>query len=206
LLDKLDFAEVEMKSDLKLSHKLIKELNKIILVEDYQKRVIDENGDQRFEEVKVGQYKMKNNHVKRRDGSSFKFAEVGETQALMQDLIDRYEKKKADLPPVVLASMFHYKFIRIHPFDDGNGRVCRLLVNMMLMNAGYPLFIVPADQKDEYYDLLEYLDQQFSDLYAVIQSDESENFSVFTDYIAKRVLWSIEQMIQVRHKAHEKIK
>jgi hypothetical protein len=57
-------------------------------VEDYNKRVIDENGDQFFEEVKVGQYKTKNNHVKRRDGSIFKFANVSETQALMTDLIN----------------------------------------------------------------------------------------------------------------------
>jgi Fic family protein len=94
--------------------------------------------------------------------------------------------------------MFHYKFIRIHPFDDGNGRVCRLLVNMILMNAGYPLFIVPTNQKDEYYDLLEYLDKQFTDLYEVITSNESEKFEPLTDYIAKRVMWSIDKMIKVR--------
>ncbi|MDR3169156.1 MAG: Fic family protein [Candidatus Peribacteria bacterium] len=176
----------------------MKELNKMILVEDYNKRVIDENGDQFFETVKVGQYKSKDNHVKRREGNIFKFADVSETQALMTDLISRYEKNKAEFHPVVVASMFHYKFIRIHPFDDGNGRVCRLLVNMMLMNAGYPLFIVPTDQKDEYYDILEYLDQQFTDVYAVINSNESEKFDTFTDYIAKRLIWSIDKMIQVR--------
>jgi Fic family protein len=201
LMDKLNFAETEIKAnaEIEIFHKLIKELNKMILVEDYKKRVIDVNGDQLFEEVKVGQYKTKNNHVKRRDGSTFKFADVSETQALMTDLIARYNKKKDELHPIVLASMFHYKFIRIHPFDDGNGRVCRLLVNMMLMNAGYPLFIVPTDQKDEYYDLLEYLDQQFPDLYEAIKSDESEKFIPWTEYITQRVIWSIDQMIQVRH-------
>jgi Fic family protein len=205
LLDKLDFAEGEIKSDLKISHKLIKELNTVILVENYKKRVIDANGDQFFVDVIVGEYKTKNNHVQRRDGGIFNFAEAVETQALMQDLIDRYEKNKHSLHPLILASMFHYKFIRIHPFDDGNGRVCRLLVNMILMNAGYPLFMVPMNQKDEYYDILEYMDKQYPSLYDAINSTDSEKYTIFTDYLAQRVLWSVDQMIEIREEKSDLI-
>jgi Fic family protein len=198
LLDKLDFAEVEIKSDFKISHKLIKELNKIILVEDYKKRVIDENWDQFFVDVIVWQYKAKNNHVKRRDGSIFNFSEYTETHALMQDLIDWFENNKNKLHPIILATMFHYKFIRIHPFDDGNGRVCRLLVNMILMNAGYPLFIVPSSQKEEYYDLLEYMDWKYKDIYEAIKDYTIKNYEPFIGYFANRVWWSIDKMIWVR--------
>jgi len=198
LLDKLDFTEVEMKSDLKITHKLIKELNKIILVENYKKRVIDENWDQFFVDVILWQYKSKNNHVKRRDGSIFNFSEYTETHALMQDLINWFENNKNKMHPIVLATMFHYKFIRIHPFDDGNWRVCRLLINMILMNVGYPLFIVPSSQKEEYYDLLEYMDWKYPDIYDAIKDDNSEIYEPFIDYFSNRVLWSIDKMIWVR--------
>ncbi len=199
-LDKLDFTEGEIKSDLKITHKLIRELNKIILIENYKKRVIDHNWDQFFVDVIVWQYKSKNNHVKRRDWSIFHFAETSETQALMQDLIDWFEKNKNSLHPIVLATIFHYKFIRIHPFDDWNGRVCRLLVNMILMHFWYPLFITPTAQKEEYYDILEYMDWQFDDIYSVIQSTSTEEYSEFVKYVANRVLWSIQQMIDIRKK------
>lgn len=198
LLDKLNFAEDEMKSDLQITHGLIRDLNKMILVENYKKRVIDSNGDQFFVDVVVGQYKTKNNHVQRRNGSLFYFADVSETQSLMQDLINRYTENKDKIHPIALATMFHYKFIRIHPFDDGNGRVCRLLANIILMHYGYPLFIVPPKQKDEYYDMLEYVDGQFENIPDVLQSNDIDKFRPFIEYVAQRIWRSIDHMISMR--------
>ena len=130
----------------------------------------------------------------------FYFASVTETPSAMHDLIDWFNKEKDTLHPVILATIFHYKFIRIHPFDDGNGRVCRLLVNMILMHYGYPIFIVPSDidRKNEYYDILEYTDQQFTDLHSVMISSNHEIYDEFIDYVVKRLMVSIDIMVEVR--------
>lgn len=52
----------------------------------------------------------------------------------MSDLVDWYneEERKGELSPVELAALFHYRYIRIHPFEDGNGRIARLMVNYIL--------------------------------------------------------------------------
>lgn len=52
----------------------------------------------------------------------------------MSDLVDWYNEAEAEgkYTPVELASLFHYRYIRIHPFEDGNGRIARLMVNYIL--------------------------------------------------------------------------
>lgn len=75
----------------------------------------------------------------------------------MEKLFDWYEEKKDQLHPVELATLFHFKFVYIHPFSDGNGRTARLLMNLILMKNGYPPAIVKAEseQRINYYESLE---------------------------------------------------
>ncbi|XP_050433415.1 protein adenylyltransferase Fic [Adelges cooleyi] len=55
------------------------------------------------------------------------------------------------LHPVRYAALAHYKLVHIHPFTDGNGRTSRLLMNMILMQAGYPPVIIPKGERHKYY-------------------------------------------------------
>ena len=55
-----------------------------------------------------------------------------------------------DLQPVLLAGEAHYRFVKIHPFYDGNGRTARLLMNWLLLDAGYPLTVIPAEARSRY--------------------------------------------------------
>lgn len=55
------------------------------------------------------------------------------------------------LDPVELAAITHYKLVYIHPFIDGNGRTARLLMNFILMQAGYPPVIIPVEERAKYY-------------------------------------------------------
>lgn len=60
------------------------------------------------------------------------------------------------LHPVRFAALAHYKLVHIHPFTDGNGRTSRLLMNMILMQAGYPPVIIPKGERHKYYRTLEF--------------------------------------------------
>lgn len=59
-----------------------------------------------------------------------------------------------ELHPILLASKVHQQFVTIHPFRDGNGRVGRLLLNLILLRAGYPIAVIPLERRSEYIDAL----------------------------------------------------
>ena len=140
-----------------LSETFIRELNKTILVRDFWKTSID--GDSRYQ-IKVGVYKTRPNSVITPTGEMFNYASPEETPALMSDLVRWYneEERKGVLSPVVLASLFHYRYIRIHPFEDGNGRIARLLMNYILLRHDYPMIVIRTDDRANYLKVLHQCD------------------------------------------------
>ncbi|MCF6806958.1 Fic family protein [Thiotrichales bacterium 19S9-12] len=73
---------------------------------------------------------------------------------LMAQLIKDYESWQ-DLHPIEQAARMHGEFVKIHPFVDGNGRTSRLLMNLILMQNGYPAAILPVEKRLEYYNALD---------------------------------------------------
>lgn len=78
-----------------------------------------------------------------------------EVHQRMDSLVKWYSKNKGKLHPIILASSFHTEFEKIHPFVDGNGRVGRLLMNLILHKEGYPMVNIPSKTKHKYYTALE---------------------------------------------------
>lgn len=70
----------------------------------------------------------------------------------MADLVDWYNttEQEGKLSPVELAALFHYRYIRIHPFEDGNGPISRLMVNYILIRHNYPMIVIRSRKKSEY--------------------------------------------------------
>lgn len=73
----------------------------------------------------------------------------------MQDLINFYNLNKGREHPLKLAADFHGRFERIHPFEDGNGRIGRLLINAILLDNKYPPLIIRKTMRQSYFSALE---------------------------------------------------
>ncbi len=127
-----------------LTQNFIRTLHHTLLREDYTEYRTLPNGVQTSFVIHAGQYKTRPNSVITRYGDRFEYASPEETPALMTDLVDWYNEaeKKGELTPVQLAALFHYRYIRIHPFEDGNGRIARLMVNYILSRHGWPMIVV----------------------------------------------------------------
>jgi len=142
--------------DVPLTQNFIRTLHKTLLREDYTVYRNLPGGVQTSYVIHAGQYKTRPNSVITRYGDRFEYASPEETAALMSDLVDWYneEEQKGNLTPYELAALFHYRYIRIHPFEDGNGRIARLMVNYILVRHGYPMIIVRSRKKSEYLEAL----------------------------------------------------
>ena len=147
-------------NDRPLTEYFIRELHRTLLREDYEVKKQLPDGNITTYTVHAGQYKTRPNSVITATGERFEYASPEETPALMTDLVDWYNVAVNDgnLSAIELAALFHYRYIRIHPFEDGNGRIARLLVNFILLRAGYPMIIVRTDDKDSYLNALNFSD------------------------------------------------
>jgi Fic family protein len=73
---------------------------------------------------------------------------------LVQELITWTNNEFSNLHPLISATIFHHRFVWIHPFFDGNGRSVRLLFNLLLMKFGYPPAIILKTDRKKYYEAL----------------------------------------------------
>jgi len=75
-----------------------------------------------------------------------------ELPGLMQELIAWYRAHKRKLHPFEIALVLHTKFVSIHPFTDGNGRLGRALLNFVLSRTGYPRLYLDLSHREQYLD------------------------------------------------------
>ena len=145
-----------------LTQNFIRQLHKVLLREDYTVYRNLPGGMTTSYVVHAGQYKTRPNSVITRYGDRFEYASPEETPALMTDLVDWYNEaeQSGKYTPVELAALFHYRYIRIHPFEDGNGRIARLMVNYILARHGWPMIVVRSRNKASYVEALHQSDEQ----------------------------------------------
>lgn len=128
----------------------LRDLNRIVLKEGFWRVAQTPGGEPTRKWIEPGRYKSQPNHVITAAGELFHFATPQETPARIADLVHwlRGEMQTPTLALPTLLARLHHDFIRIHPFDDGNGRVVRLLLNFVLLRAGLlPLVVKSRDRR-----------------------------------------------------------
>lgn len=187
-----------------LTEMFIRTLHHTILREDYTVYRDLPGGMQTSYTVHAGCYKTRPNSVVTRYGDRFEYASPEETPALMHDLVTWYNEaeQSGQYTPMQLAILFHYRYIRIHPFEDGNGRIARLMVNFILARHGLPMMVVRSSNKQEYLESLHKADVKVGVIPSVGAHAELTDIMPFYTYMEKAAALDIETNIMfLRDKA-----
>ena len=179
--------EMALDKEQPLTEYFIRTLHKTLLREDYTVYKQLPNGSTTSYIVHAGQYKTRPNSVITATGEPFEYASPEETPALMTDLIQWYNQaeKEGSMTPIELATLFHYRYIRIHPFEDGNGRISRLIMNYILYRHGYPMIVVKSKDKDNYLTALNKCDIAIGPVPFDGAHAELSQIKPFVEYMSK---------------------
>lgn len=157
----LDFLNEVLKKEEPLSIRLIREFHALILNDDKDNR---------------GRFKQENNTIL---GAKFQTTPFYQVEEKLQELIDNFNESDKNL--IEKVAKFHNDFEMVHPFNDGNGRTGRLLMNLELMKNGYPITIIKNEDRDDYYQALEIasIDKNYIPLTEFIKRSVENTFWIY---------------------------
>jgi Fic family protein len=148
-----------VKGERPLSKSYIHELHSALLRHQDTTIAVDQFGRVFETEVLKGQYKQRPNNPTREDGSVHEYCPPEQVDSEMERLIQLHEEHgKAGVPVEVEAAWLHHRFVQIHPYQDGNGRVARALASLVFLRAGWFPVVVTRDDRVRYIDSLEVAD------------------------------------------------
>lgn len=142
-----------------ISESLIKELNALLVAGITYTKAIDQFGQPTRRPATPGKYKTLPNTVLKPDGTIYEYVSPTHVPDEMGYLCQWIDTHLNQLHPVITSAVAHYNFVRIHPFDDGNGRGARILMNMILLKHKYPPAIIKMEHRRKYLDYLEAANQ-----------------------------------------------
>jgi len=126
------------------------------------------------------------------EGSDYMPPPAFEVPTLVKELLEWLTTNPEELRPIETAAVFHYKLVSLHPFDDGNGRVARLLMNLLLLKNGYPFTVIKNVDRRRYYDTLRKADHN--------------DLKPFVNFIARCVEQSLDLYLSAIQPSDEKNK
>lgn len=134
-----------------------------------------------IDENRAGQYRTEPVMIL---GSQYPVCPVCDIEEKMKELFCWARESREDYHPVEFAALLHKRFVFIHPFIDGNGRIARLLMNTALLQDGYMLATIDTPHRGQYIQCLE----------AAHEDDEP-----FLCFIAERVLDTQRELMKLLH-------
>ena len=93
-------------------------------------------------------------------GSNYVPPDYKKLNSLLNNMFKWFTQNEKKLHPFELTVMIHGKIASIHPFEDGNGRTARAIMNWILINKGYPMFFIPYEKRKVYYEAIELYDNR----------------------------------------------
>lgn len=141
----------------------------------------------------AGRYRRQAVYILQSSGRRHEFPDAYLVPKLMEDYFIFFNENKATLHPVEMASHLHQRLVNIHPFIDGNGRTARLVMNLSLLQTGYPITIIDSEMSKrlDYYRILSE--------YQGVSDGDSQPFELF---IARKVKEALFDYLYFLASAH----
>ncbi|MBI2416017.1 MAG: Fic family protein [Candidatus Kerfeldbacteria bacterium] len=166
-----------------ITESLIKTLHGVLMKGVEFTLAKNQYGQMIHKRLHVGEYKKESNHVLTLSGEIHHYTGPIHVHDEMEALLKWLDTAKK-LHPVERAAQFHYRFVSIHPFDDGNGRMSRLLMNLLLMQSGYYPCIIQNAHRRRYIQALE-------------QVDSLKDNSFFITFVSQELLATEEKVLEI---------
>jgi len=180
----LDFVFAVVRDDRELSIGFVKELHALLTKHQKTTPAVDSTGKTLHVELRKGEFKTLPNNPRREDGTLCLYCPPEQVQPEMEHLLGIYTERAAEeVNPIVLSAWFHHAFSTIHPFQDGNGRMGRLLSSLIWIKAGLFPLTVKRTEKSTYIRALEEADAGSpSQLVAFFSETQSKSIDGFLNY------------------------
>ncbi len=172
-----------IKSNRDLSVSYIKELHSVITQHQDSTDAVNSLGAYTKIKMLKGQFKQHPNNPER-DGTVYLYCPPEQVNSEMDNLINIYDTDLIGAHVLIKAAYIHHAFVQIHPFQDGNGRIARLLTSLILIKNGLFPFSLDRSERNKYIDALEYAD--------------NGEYQPLVDIIADNQIVSIEQALNWR--------
>lgn len=163
----IDWLNEVIKDNRSVTQGLIKEINALLLSGIKYTPAINETGQKVRKKANPGKYKVLPNHVLKTDGTIHFYTDPIHVIDEMEVLCRWIKEKNENIHPLIVSAIAHYNMVRIHPFDDGNGRGARILMNLILIKKGYPVAIIKNENRRKYLTTLNHADK--GDIYPFLK-------------------------------------
>lgn len=184
-LDAVDFIFDIVKENRPLTKSFICELHQLTTRHQTHVEAYDPSGNKVFTPLLKGKFKQLENNPER-NGIKYLYCPPEHVEAEMDRMLEIYNNLcEQQINPLIIATWVHHAFTTIHPFQDGNGRVVRLVASMILIKNNYfPITVLREEAKVKYIQALEEAD-----------NDEPQKLVTYFAEIQKR---NIEEALNIK--------
>ncbi len=195
----MDFIFDLVKSNRNLSKSFIKELHQLITQNQDFTEAINTLGQRVNVQLLKGEFKKYDNNPKREDGTLFMYCPPIQVEQEIDNLINIYNKlSESQTNPIILAAWIHHAFTQIHPFQDGNGRIARLLASLILIKNGLLPFTVKRGDKVRYISALEQADKGSpQELVSFFASEQKKSIELALNFKTDKKVNSLHDLAQI---------
>lgn len=182
-----------------LKKRFIFSLHKAIFKKNYMEKKILSDGKEHNLVMHVGRYKERSNSLIIAPDLIYYCVSPEKTSEYMNKLIAWYNEAsaKGEYDGIELASIFHCRYISIHPFNDGNGRTVRFLVNYILRKHGYPMIVFTKEMRNYYIYTLTVIDRIIGKPVYDRAMARADQVRIFTEFIEDLVAEQMQNEIDL---------